>query len=597
MRQHIMVSLLALLAQTLAGSSADRGTEEPVDRLTAAQFAALDPTRAGRAACRGIDGSGALLDARLAMAMTMANAGGPGAQTLGLYSGIPASDLPLDPMEPQARRYFDQGLTFTYGFNHAAAIRSFRRAAEIDPTCAMCWWGIALANGPNINSGMTGDQNRAALDALAQAQRLSGASSAPVRQLIAAQSQRYAPSDTADRSALNRAYADAMLSLARANPGSDDLAALAAESAMNTTPWNYWTPAGDPQPLIDDAVALLERVMARNPAHPQAPHLYIHLLEKPDAKRAEAAADLLREHSPGGLAHLVHMPAHIYYRLGRYADSIEANAAAVAAEEAYLREVGDDGLVRYGYYPHNVHFLLTSAQMMGDAHLIVTQAAKLEQILDVETGRDLYWVQSIYAAPYFAYAQYGSPAAILARTREPHPLDYVNAMRHYARAVAFAQTRDGAAFEAEVAAMEGLAASPGVTAMVANGFPADAILGVALATAKGREALAAGRSGDAIAHFTRAAELQHAIPYAEPPFWYYPVEQSLGAAYYQAGRYTEAKQAFRAALFAAPNSALALYGLEQTERKLGNRLEAAAAKQAFDAVWRGEDGWLAMGRL
>ncbi len=595
MYSHLTLSMLLSVMQAWASPAADANDAAQATQLTPAQFAALDPTRAGRAACRGLDQSGAVLDARLALASALAESEGTGA--IGLYPGLAASDLPLDPMTPEARRYFDQGLAFTFGFNHAAAIRSFQRAGELDPTCAMCSWGIALANGPNINAGMDDAQNRMALDALEEAKRLSENSSAPVRALIAAQSARYAAGEDADRAALNLAYAQAMLALAGANPGSDDLAVLAAESAMNTVPWNYWDEAGNPRPLIGDAVRLLEKVMARNPAHPQAAHLYIHLLELPDAKRAEAAADRLRKYAPKQLAHLVHMPAHIYYRLGRYSDSIDANAEAVAAEEAYLNEVGDDGLVRYGYYPHNVHFLLTSAQMMGDVRTIVSQTAKLERILDVETGRGLYWVQAIYAAPHFAYAEYGSPDAILALTKEPHPLEYVEAMRHYARSIAFAQRRDRAAFDGEIAAMEKLIASPAVAKMDANFFPASSILGVAVEVAKGREAMAQGRSAEAIAHFAKGAELQDAIPYSEPPFWYYPVEQSLGAAYYQAGQYKEARQAFRAALFEAPNSALALYGLERTERKLGHRLEAAAAKQAFDAVWRGEDGWLAMERL
>lgn len=595
MRRYLKFSALLLAAPAVGQPAAESPVNLRSQDLTPAQFAALDPTKAGRAACRGLDRSGAVLDARLALASALAEREGTGA--IGLYPGLDTSDLPLDEMAPDARRYFDQGIAFTYGFNHAAAIRSFRRASELDPTCAMCWWGVALANGPNINAGMDDAQNRMALDALREAERLSTGSSEPVRALIAAQSARYAAGKDADRGALDRAYANAMLALARENPASDDLAALAAESAMNTTPWDYWDEDGEPRPLIGDAVGLLEKVMARNPAHPQAAHLYIHLLELPDAKRAEAAADRLRKHGSKRLAHLVHMPAHIYYRLGRYADSIDANADAVAAEEAYLREVGDDGLVRYGYYPHNVHFLLTSAQMMGDVHTIVTQTAKLEQILDVETGRDLYWVQAIYAAPYFAYAEYSSPEAILGLTKEAHPLEYVEAMRHYARAIAFSQQRDRAAFDGELAAMETLIDSPAIAKMDENAFPASTILGVAMEVAKGREAMARSRSEEAIAHFGKAAELQQAIPYNEPPFWYYPVEQSLGAAYYQAGRYEEAKQAFRAALFAAPNSALALYGLQQTERKLGNRLEAAAARQAFENVWRGEDSWLSMGRL
>ena len=594
MRQHLTISMIALIAQALGGGSSDTPEAIASPELTSEMFAALDPTRAGRNACRGMDGTGALLDAPLMLARGLADGG---AGTMPLLPGIGTSDLPLDAMAPEARAYFDQGLAFTFGFNHAAAIRSFRKAAEIDRTCTMCWWGVALASGPNINSGMSAEQNRSALAALAEAQRLSGDSSAVVRQLIAAQAARFSDRADADRGALNVAYAEAMLALSRAHPDSDDLAALAAESAMTTTPWNYWTPEGTAQPLVGDAVALLETVMARNPAQPQATHLYIHLLELPDPKRAEQAADMLREHAPEGLAHLIHMPAHIYHRLGRYKESMEANAAAVRAEEAYLQQVGDDGQVRYGYYPHNVHFLLSSAQMVGDLHTIVTQTEKLKSIIDVETGRDLYWVQSIYAAPYFAHAQYSSPDAVLALTREAHPLDYVNAMRHYARAVAYAQKREGEAFAGEIAAMEKMIASPAIAEMEANFFPAGTILKLAVEVAKGREAMARSRPEAAIAHFAKAAELQEAIPYSEPPFWYYPVKQSLGAAYYRAGRYEDAKAAFRAALFDAPNSALALYGLQQTERKLGNRLEAQAAAQALEAVWLGDDNWLSMGRL
>ncbi|MDZ4306944.1 tetratricopeptide repeat protein [Allopontixanthobacter sp.] len=503
----------------------------------------------------------------------------------------------MSAMDPEARKYFDQGLAFAYGFNHLAAIRSFRRAREIEPACAECWWGEAMANGPNINSAMSGEQNQAALEALAQARRLSSEASPFAKELIAAQSARYSNAANADRAQLDRAYAQAMLEIAARHPASDDLAVLAAEAAMNTSPWNYWTENGSAMPLISEAVGLIEKVMARNPAHPQASHLYIHLLELPEPKKAEAAADRLRASGPKALAHLVHMPAHIYYRLGRYEDSLQANIEAVAADEAYLREVGDDGLVRFGYYPHNVHFLLTSAQAMGDVATIVNQTAKLESILDVETGKELYWVQSIYAAPYFAYAQYASPQATLALTSTAHPLGYVEAMRHYARAVALSAESNGKPFDAEVAAMGRLIESADVKQMEANGFPAPLIIRLAGEVAKGRRALALSRTAEAIRHFTNAAEMQKEIPYNEPPFWYYPVSQSLGAAYFKAGRYEDARQAFKAALFAAPNSALALYGLARTERKLGNRRETQAAEQAFEAVWKGDNSWLDMSRI
>lgn len=584
-----------VLLGSLAWGGASAITREPV--LSDAAFEMLDPTLAGRKACGDPGRPDAVLNARLMLASSLSESRGMGSAPIGLYSGIGTSDLPVGAMDPQARRYFDQGLAFAYGFNHAAAIRSFRQAQAIDPNCAACWWGEALANGPNINAAMDGAQNAAALAALATASRLAGGATATVKSLIEAQSVRYSSAPDADRGALDRAYAKQMLALSRANPQSDDLAVLAAESAMNTSPWNYWTADGKPAPLIAEAVSLIETVMARNPTHPQASHLYIHLLELPDPKKAEAAADQLHASGPGALGHLVHMPAHIYFRVGRYADSMQANIAAVAADEAYLREVGDDGLVRFGYYPHNVHFLLASAQMMGDPGMVVNQTRKLESILDVETGRNLYWVQAIYAAPYFAYAQYASPAATLALTKTAHGLEYVDAMRHYARAVAHAQNRNAAAFDSELSALERLADASSVKVMEANGFPAPLIIRLAAEVARGRMAMAQSRHAAAIAHFSSAQAMQKEIPYNEPPFWYYPVSQSLGAAYYKAGQLDEAKQAFRAALMEAPNSALALYGLAQTERKLGNKLETLAAERALEAVWRGESEWLDMGRI
>lgn len=593
MRNSLRMASVFFAVLACGGASATA----PNAALSDEAFAALDPTLPGRRACRGFDGSDAVLDARLRLARSLAGEQGMGTGSIGLYSNLAQSDFPLSAMPPDARRYFDQGLAFAYGFNHLAAIRSFRRAREIAPDCAECWWGEAMANGPNINAVMGGQQNRAALAALAQARSLSAEANPFVKELIDAQSVRYSEDPAADRAELDRAYAQAMLKIASKHPGSDDLAVLAAEAAMNTSPWNYWKNDGQAMPLISEAVDLIEKVMTRNPAHPQASHLYIHLMELPDPKKAEAAADRLRVSGPKALGHLVHMPAHIYFRLGRYADSMKANIEAVAADEAYLRQVGDDGLVRFGYYPHNVHFLLTSAQAMGDVGTIVNQTAKLEGILDVETGKELYWVQAIYAAPYFAYAQYASPQATLALTSKPHPLDYVEAMRRYARAVALAADPDKKAFNFEVQAMADLAGSDAVRQMEANGFPAPLIIRLAVEVAKGRRALAQSRNAEAIAHFSKAAAMEKEIPYNEPPFWYYPVNQSLGAAYFKAGRYEEARKAFQAALFAAPNSALALYGLARTERKLGNRRETQAAERAFKAVWKGDDTALDMSRI
>ena len=582
--------LVALACSAATASSSGPGLSDEA-------FAALDPTLPGRLACRGSRASSAAYADRLQLAGSLSNDREFGRGAISLFPGIARSDLPLGDLKSEARRYFDQGLAFAYGFNHRAALESFRRAREIDPSCAGCWWGEALALGPNINAAMDASQNAAALQALERARHLSSASAPFVAALIAAQERRYSSSPDADRGKLDRDYAQAMLALAARHPESDDLAVLAAEAAMNTSPWNYWSVDGQPAPFIAEAVALIEKVLGRTPDHPQASHLYIHLLEYPDPAKAEAAADRLNRTGPAALGHLVHVPSHIYYRLGRYRDSIEANMRAVAADEAYLARVADDGLVRFGYYPHNVHFLLTSAQAMGDLPTVVYQTEKLESIIDTGIGRDLYWVQAIYAAPYFAHAQYSSPEAILALTADSHPLEYVEAMRHYARAVAIGLDPALGDFAAEIAAMESLAKSDAVRTMEANGFPAPLIIALATEVAKGRRAMAGKRPAEAIRHFSRAADMQKTIPYNEPPFWYYPVNQSLGAAYFEAGRFQDARAAFRAALFEAPNSALALHGLARTEARLGNRDEMQAARRAFDAIWRGDRTSLAMTRI
>lgn len=564
--------------------------------LSEAQLAALDPTLPGRNACRGFFTGAAALDRRLELARSFGASQLATSSAIGLIGGTGRYDIPATGIGGEARSYFDQGMALTYGFNHKAAIRSFREAARLAPDCAMCWWGVALANGPNINAGMDDEANREALAALEKAARLAAGASAVEQSLIAAQQERYAYEG--DRATLDARYADAMAALADANAANDDLQILAAEAAMNTTPWNYWTADKAPQPRIGAAVARIETVLARNPQHPQASHLLIHLLENgPDPRRAEAAADELNRSGPRALGHLVHMPAHIYYRLGRYQDSIEANIAAARADEAYLASAPQDALYRYGYYPHNVHFLLTSAQMVGNMQAVASETARLESILDADIARQLAWVQAIHAAPHFALAQTGSPQAILALTEERSDLAYVDAMRLYARAVGHALAGDEGSAEQVIGEIDALIEAPDVLAMAEQGFPAPDLVKLAGLAARGRLALANGDPSAAVRYFELAESIEATIPYSEPPFWYYPIAQSRGAALYKLGRHEEAIVAFRKALFQAPNNGWALYGLSRAQAAAGNRMEARAAAAKLDEIWQGETGWLSMNRL
>ena len=585
-----------LRAGAIAGVGLSLASFPLEPQLSPRVTAALDPTLAASSICISRRGGEAFLRSLLAARAVAAPASQAG--PIPLYEDLTRSGFPVSAADPQARRYFSQGLLMTYGFNHSGAVRSFREAQRLDPACAMCWWGEALALGPNINAPMDARDRDAALEAMDRAMALRERVSPMERALIEAVARRYSRDPQADRARLDDAYAEAMLEVARRFPADDDVAALAAEAVMDTTPWNYWEADGKtPVGRSGEAVRLLEAVMARNPAHPQAGHLYIHLLEAADAGRAEAAADRLAAAQVPSAAHLVHMPSHIYQARGRYADSIRANVAAARADEAFIRSAGDHGLVRYGYYPHNVHFIVISAQMAGDMETAIGEAGRLRGLLDVGTSAQIGWVQVIDAAPYLAMAQFAEPQAILDMPAPDARLPYAAAMRRYARAVAYAQLGDRAGFEAEIAAMEELDRSGAFAELVAQGVPAPDLAAMASAAARGRFAAAQKRYDEAIGFYRQAIAIESRLPYQEPPYWYAPIGQSLGAALFLAGRPAEASEAFRAALAQTPRNGWVLYGLARSEAALGRKAEAQAARQAFQRAWAGRPEWLSMERL
>lgn len=580
----------------IAGIGLSLTSFTPLPGFSVAALDALDPSRIATFFCGVKRGSSALArELLIASAFAAPASEGKG---IPLFADLTASPFPVSTRDTQARQYFSQGLLLTYGFNHAGAVRSFREAQRLDPKCAMCWWGEAVALGPNINAPMDDRDHGAALDAMDRAMALRGDASPLERALIEAVALRYSRDPAADRVALDAVYADAMLAVARRFPEDNDVAVLAAEAAMDTSPWNYWeadkkTPVG----RSGEAVRLIETVLARNPAHVQANHLYIHLMEASDPQRAEAAADRLANPLAPSAAHLVHMPGHIYQLRGRHADSIAANIAAARADEAYIRDAGDHGLVRYGYYPHNIHFIVTSAQMAGDMPTAIREAQRLGKVLDPATSESIAWIQSIDAAPYMAMAQVAEPKAILAMAPPDARLAYPAAIRHYARAIAYARLRDRKAFDRELAAMAELRQSPALKSMIDQGVPADDLVRLAEFVARGRYAAAQKRYDDAIGFYRQAIEIEAGIPYQEPAYWYYPVRQSLGAALYQAGRHPEASEAFRGALTQTPNNGWALYGLARSEAAQGRKLEAAAADRALSKAWLGDVRWLRMERL
>src|ERR1700761_6568554 len=417
--------------------------------------------------------------------------------------------------------------------------------------------------------------------------------------LIAALSARYTDDAKADRKPLDAAYAAAMEKVAAKFPGDDEIAVLYAESVMDESPWNYWQPGGhEPTPQAAPIVPTLERVLARNSSHPGAAHYYIHAVEASDRpRRAVPFAERLSAAMPAA-GHLVHMPSHIYYRVGRYLDAYAVNKTAVAVDETYLSATDAPmSVYRLGYYPHNIHFMMISAQMAGDGATAIAAAEKLRNLIPDDVARGLPMIHPIKAAPYFAHAQFSAPDTILALPDPGDDIPYAQAMWRYARSLAATAKGDFTGAEAEANAISGIANRADFSALQADGVPALDVLKLARAVADGRLAQAQGDSKAAIASFGEAAALQDALPYAEPPFWYYPVRQTLGAALLQAGRLDEAEAQFKRALAQTPNNGWSYFGLAKVYAAQGNVAAAREAEAKLAETWIGNRSLLQLSRL
>jgi tetratricopeptide (TPR) repeat protein len=504
---------------------------------------------------------------------------------------------PVTTKSAEAQAYFDQGMRLSYAFNHAEARRAFQEAQRLDPTCAMCFWGEALVLGPNINMPMDPSANAPALVALARAEALASAATEKERDLIAALSARYSDAPAAERAALDTAYADSMGALAQEYPQDLGIAVLYAEALMDISPWDYWDGGGArPKGKTAEIVATLERVLAGYPDHPGAIHLYIHVVEASTTpQRAARHADRLAALMPGA-GHIVHMPSHIYYRLGRYKDALAANKAAVAVDERYIDRVKGSSLYMAMYYPHNVHFLMAAAQMAGDGPTALAAAQKLARLVPDEVARTVPLAQPIKAAPYFADVLFGTPESTLALAK-PEGIPYVEAMWHYARGTALVRKGDLAGAAAEAEAIATLARTGDFSALDAVAIPSVPVLDLAREVLLGRIAQAKGDLSGAIGHVQRAAELQDGLAYMEPPYWYYPVRQSLGAMLLQVGRVEEAEAAFRSALKKTPNNGWALFGLAETLRAKGDAAAAMEAEAQLAKAWAGDRAALDLARL
>lgn len=486
----------------------------------------------------------------------------------------------------EAQRAFDRGFDFVFGFNHEEAAKAFAKAAELDPSSPMPLWGVAWAIGPNYNLDIDDTRSKQAYDAMQKALTLGKNAPPEERAYVEAMAIRFSPDPKADRAALARQYSLRMGALMRRYPDDLDAATLYAESLMNLRAWKLWTLDGKPAEGTDEIVRVLERVLARDPSHLGANHYYIHTLEaSPAPARALPSADRLRRLAPAA-GHLVHMPAHILARTGDHEGAAKANRAGADADRAYLADKPADSFYGMAYYSHNLHFLADSEMMQGRYDEARKAAADLTTRLTPMAGM-MPMVESMVAMRYSVPLRFAKHDDALAMPAPPAGRPVETAWYHFTRGVALARTgKVDEAVKARAALQEAAATIPASALFGGTGLEsATTIVTLAGVVLDARLAWARGARPEAIALWRKAVSLADVVPYDEPPVWFYPVRESLGAALLLSGDAAGAEQVFREDLVRFPRNARSLFGLHESLMAQKKTADAVWVKQAFDAAW------------
>ena len=513
----------------------------------------------------------------------------PRLQNLGKHT------FPVSCASKGGQQYINQGINLSYAFNHAEAGRSFREAARLDPDCAMAYWGQALVLGPNINAPMDPEAEPKARELVLKAKSLGSSADARERALIDALTHRYT-GDPSNRAKADQKYAEAMAKVAEEYPDDLDIATLYAESMMDLRPWNYWMRDGTPHEGTEEIVGLLEQVMQKNPEHPGALHLYIHLIEPTsNPQRAEKAADTLKNLMPGA-GHIVHMPAHIYQRVGRYADSVKANERAIAADEDYISQCRAQGLYPMAYYPHNIHFLWFSNTALGRSAAAIDAASKTSAQITDETLQAMPMLAGFRVLPYWSLARFGKWDEVLALPEPPQD-PFLQVAWHYVRGLAFIGKGQLKQAQSELERVQKLSVSPSLDYAMFSPNSAQQIMAIAPEVLAGELAAARKEYDSAINHLSRAVRLEDGLVYTEPTEWHYPPRLALGAVLLEAGRPDEAETIYWEDLRRRPDNGWALFGLAEALRAQKKTGEAELIDARFKRAWRDADVKLKSSRI
>lgn len=513
--------------------------------------------------------------------------------------GLGDHHFPVTTQVPESQVFFDQGLRLTYAFNHSEALRAFKEAARLDPGNAMAYWGWALVLGPNLNLPMVPDVVPRAYGAVQKAVALKDKVSERERAFIEALAKRYSKDPSADRAPWDQGYAQAMGKLMARYPDDLDAATLYAASLMNLSPWDYWHLDGSPKGRTPDVLETLQSVIRRHPRHPGALHYYIHAVEARHPEMGEQPADLLAELMPGA-GHLVHMPSHIYMRVGRYADSYDANRKAVAADEDYITQCRAQNIYPLNYYPHNIHFMAWSAMFQGRPAEALQAARKIVEKVPPELSADknawaLY--ETFLSQPMFVMVRFGMWEPMLAEPKPDIESRFMTGIWHYGRGLAYLNTQRPDAARQELSSLGAAREAMGTEDHYVGFATAERLLTIAEEIVRGELAYTDGRTIEGLAHLERAVRLEDGLRYNEPPDWYFPVRHYLGAMLLDAGRPGEAEVVYAADLRKNPNNGYALFGLQQALAQQGKREDASTVAERFDRTWASADHELASSRF
>jgi tetratricopeptide (TPR) repeat protein len=514
---------------------------------------------------------------------------GPNAPVAPRLQNLGVHTFPVSTKVERAQLFMNQGLNLAYAFNHAEAARAFAEAARLDPNLAMAYWGHALVLGPNINAPMAPEDEPKAFDLAQKAVALKSQASPRERAYIDAVAARYTGRPE-DRAKADKAYVAAMEKLMAEYPDDLDAQVLYAEALMDLMPWSYWTRDGQPHDGTRHIITSLERVIARHKNHPGALHLWVHLWEATDTpERAEAEADRLLPLMPGA-GHMVHMPAHIYQRVGRHADVIRVNQLAAKADEDYIAQCKAQGLYPLGYYPHNLHFIWMGATASGQKKLAIEAANKLAGQVPREALASVPILQGFLVVPYWAMVRFEEWDTILADRGPQHQTLFTRGVWHYARAMALTARNRLDEASRELTTLQGLVADPAMqketTFSANNGF---AILRIAPEVIAGEIAVKKKDWDTAVRHLERAVRLEDALIYQEPHDWHAPARQNLAAALAAAGRLDEAETVYWEDLKRNAESGWSLAGLLTTLKAQGKNDQAAVVEGRLRKAWRDAD--------